>query len=161
MDLKIAYEDSIEPSSGLTSLLEEILRVVVEVEELPVACEVSLLLCGNTAIQELNNRYRHINSSTDVLSFPLFSDREEMLTETGEVIPLGDIAISLDKAREQSESYGHSLEREVGFLFVHGLLHLVGYDHELPEETLEMRRKEEDILKLRGLGRYKDAGPQV
>jgi probable rRNA maturation factor len=161
MDLKIAYEDRMEPSDGLTSLLEGILRAVVETEELPHACEVSLLLCGNARIKELNHQYRHINSSTDVLSFPLFADRGEMLAETGEVLPLGDIVISLDKAREQADSYGHSLEREAGFLFVHGLLHLVGYDHELPEETLTMRRKEEAILELRGLGRNTDAGPQV
>lgn len=160
MELKIACEDNISPSPELTTMLEDILSLAAKAEELPAGGEVSLLLCGNDTILELNSRYRHKDSSTDVLSFPMYASREEMQAETQGFL-LGDIVISLDKAREQSESYGHSLEREVGFLFLHGFLHLVGYQHDLPADTAKMRHREESILELGGLGRNRDAGPQV
>jgi probable rRNA maturation factor len=95
-----------------------------------------------------------VDRPTDVLSFPLWEpDEEWVIDEEEERVALGDIVISLPKAKEQAEAYGHSLNREVGFLAVHGFLHLLGYDHETKEEEKEMFAKQEEILSLVGLHR--------
>jgi len=97
---------------------------------------VSVLVCDNAAIKELNAQWRGIDKATDVLSFPM-EDGDEML---------GDIVLSLEKAYEQAEEYGHSPAREIGFLTVHSMLHLYGYDHIEEEDRAEMRAMEEKIL---------------
>ena len=102
---------------------------------------VSVLICDNAAIRELNAAWRNIDKETDVLSFPM-EDEERML---------GDIVISLEKAYSQAEEYGHSPAREVGFLTVHSMLHLYGYDHMEETERKEMRAMEEKILTEIGL----------
>ena len=105
-------------------------------------------------IQELNRDYRGIDRPTDVLSFPL---REAVEDEGPKVSVdewlLGDIVVSMETALRQAEEYGHSLERELGFLIVHGCLHLLGYDHQREEERQVMREKEEAILTSLGLTR--------
>ena len=106
---------------------------------------VSIALVDNTYIQTLNREYRQKDAPTDVLSFPLADDEDD---ET-----LGDVVISLEKAVEQAQDYGHSFLREVSFLTVHGVLHLLGHDHYEEEETRHMREKEEKILKALGLER--------
>ena len=95
----------------------------------------------------MNNTYRKINKATDVLSFPMF-EKEEIPNVINEIEePLGDIVISIEKVKEQAEEYGHSFERELAYMVVHGFYHLMGYDHiELVDRT-EMREKEETILK--------------
>lgn len=98
----------------------------------------SIIFVTLSEIHNLNKQYRNIDHATDVLSFP----NDDSTDKT-----LGDIFISLDKAREQAKSYGHSFEREVGFLAVHGYLHLKGYDHHSPEEEKVMIEKQELILK--------------
>jgi probable rRNA maturation factor len=98
--------------------------------------EVELVLVDNTAIQELNKEYRDIDKPTDVLSFPL---------EDVPHMPLGTIVISVDKVKEKALELGHSEEDEFTLLFIHGLLHLLGYDHEI--DNGEMRLKEEEIIK--------------
>lgn len=118
--------------------------------------EVSVTFVDNEAIQKLNHMYRGKNMPTDVLSFPMEEPGEgEVNIRHEPEMPrmLGDIVISVDKAREQAESYGHSLERELGFLAVHGFLHLLGYDHMTPEDEKQMFQKQEDILKSHGLER--------
>ena len=105
---------------------------------------VSIALVDNAYIQKLNREYRQIDAPTDVLSFPLADDEDEIL---------GDVVISLEKAQEQAKDYGHSFYREVAFLTVHGVLHLLGHDHYEEEETRLMREKEEKILKVLGLVR--------
>ncbi len=106
-------------------------------------CEVSITFTDNESIRELNKEYRDIDRETDVLSFPM--------EDEGDIVVLGDIVISLEKAKEQSVEYGHSLEREISFLCVHSTLHLLGYDHETSiEDEKEMFGKQEEILKILG-----------
>lgn len=117
-------------------------------------CEISVSIVTNEEIQKLNKEFRNIDRATDVLSFPQLSfEEEEVLdyNENDEVI-LGDIVISIDKAKEQAEEYGHSLEREIAFLTVHSMLHLMGYDHMETEEEIEMRQKQTEILQKAGFG---------
>lgn len=117
--------------------------------------EVSVTFVDNEQIRDINNEYRDIDKETDVLSFPMTGEDEEFTVdpETG-CNMLGDIVISLEKALSQSEEYGHSFKREVAFLTVHSMLHLLGYDHEKgDEEEAEMFGKQEIVLEALGLGR--------
>lgn len=118
--------------------------------------EVSVTLVDDEEIRQLNKDYRGLDSATDVLSFAL--DEEEQAGEipfanASDLHLLGDIIISVERASEQAGDFGHSLEREIGFLTIHGMLHLLGYDHNETEETKEMRELEEKILKASGLTR--------
>ena len=116
-------------------------------------CEVSVTFTDNDGIRVLNNTYRQIDRETDVLSFPMidFDGGEEPPTDE-ETIVLGDIVLSLEKAQTQAEEFGHSFEREVAFLTVHSMLHLLGYDHvNSDEEDAEMRRRQREILEGMGL----------
>lgn len=124
--------------------------------------EVALTFVDNEGIRELNRTYRGIDAPTDVLSFAMQDQSEEELeiqydeefmeeTPNGDL--LGDIVISVPRAREQSEEYGHSIQREIGFLFVHGFLHLLGYDHQDEEAERSMFAKQEQILSEVGLAR--------
>ena len=122
--------------------------------------EISVLLTDNAEIRTLNALHRNIDRATDVLSFPMFVyDEEGQIVEeyadynqTGELC-LGDIVISMERAAQQAEEYGHSFEREVGFLTVHSMLHLLGYDHETPEDEEEMFGYQREILDEMGLTR--------
>lgn len=113
--------------------------------------EISLTLVSPEEIRELNDNYRGVDSVTDVLSFPQFDDMDA-LPDMGDLC-LGDVVICIEKVYEQAEEYGHSREREMIYLFVHSLLHLVGYDHMEEEEKRVMRHKEEQIMEFVGLGR--------
>ena len=97
--------------------------------------EIELLIVNNEEIQKLNKEYRGINKPTDVLSFPLADTPQA---------PLGSIVISIDKAKEAAAEYGHTLDEEIALLFIHGLLHLLGYDHET--DTGQMRQKEQELI---------------
>jgi probable rRNA maturation factor len=117
-------------------------------------CQVSVTLTDNEGIRELNREYRGIDKETDVLSFPLmdFEGTEEPAADEPE-ISLGDIVISVERAVEQAQEFGHSFEREVAFLCVHSMLHLLGYDHvNSEEEDTEMRRRQREILENMGQG---------
>ena len=117
--------------------------------------EVSVLITDNAGIREINREYRNIDSETDVLSFPMrdYDDEQNIIDDGGEaeVKLLGDIVISLEKAAEQGDLYGHGMLREIGFLTVHSMLHLYGFDHMDEDEKCIMRRKEEEILKKMNL----------
>lgn len=133
--------------------IEKALEQAAKAENLPPA-DVSVTIVDNEQIHELNKEYRQVDRPTDVLSFPLWEpDEDWVVVEEEETVPLGDIVISLAKAREQAGEYGHSVERELGFLAVHGFLHLLGYDHETPEQEREMFGRQEEILLLAGLQR--------
>lgn len=121
-------------------------------EKFPYSAEVEVILTDDENIRELNRKFRNIDSSTDVLSFPLGSDGEyDENPETGMKM-LGDIVISVEHAYAQAELYGHGIEREISFLAVHSMLHLLGYDHvdSKLEESI-MREKQEIILDELGL----------
>ena len=116
-------------------------------------CELSVTFTDNDGIQAVNKEYRGIDRATDVLSFPLtdFEGGEEPPADEP-TVSLGDIIISLERAKEQAEEFGHSFEREVAFLTVHSTLHLLGYDHELSEEDdADMRQRQREILENMGL----------
>lgn len=110
---------------------------------------ISITLTVPEIIQKLNNKYRKIDKPTDVLSFPMFSKEEiqELIKEKYEFEDiLGDIIISIPKVEEQAIEYGHSFERELSYMVVHGFYHLIGYDHMNEEEKKDMRKKEDEIL---------------
>lgn len=118
------------------ALIKKIFDLIQETHEM------NIIFLSNEAIREMNKTYRNIDKVTDVISFP---DKEEDY--------IGDIFISLDKALEQAADYGHPVEREIGFLSVHGYLHLLGYDHHSEQEEKIMIEKQEEILKKANLGR--------
>lgn len=133
--------------------LESVLRYGLELHQRD--GEVGVILVDNEYIQDLNLRYRGIDQPTDVLSFAM---NEGMIDSPsfefeGEPVLLGDVYISVERAIEQAESYGHSFTRELCYLGTHGLLHLLGYDHQKPEEAEKMRAEEEKILMEFELGR--------
>lgn len=113
--------------------------------------EISVTFLSLEEIHQLNRLYRQVDSPTDVLSFPQFEDLNE-LPEEGEIM-LGDVVICIDRAREQAEEFGHSFEREIIYLFVHSVLHLLGYDHMDEDEKKIMRRREEEVMENIGLKR--------
>ncbi len=117
-------------------------------------CEVSVTYTDNEGIHALNLQYREVDKPTDVLSFPLmdFSGASEEPVADEPVVSLGDIVISLECARAQAEEYGHSFEREIAFLTVHSMLHLLGYDHETSEDDdRDMRARQSAIMTTMGL----------
>lgn len=135
--------------------LEQLLCYAAEVEQVPDGAEVSISFVDNEQIRIINRDYRGKDQPTDVISFALEEMGEGEIEIVGADIPpvLGDIIISVPKAKEQAAEYGHSLMRELGFLAVHGFLHLLGYDHETEEEEKEMFVKQEQILEKYGLKR--------
>lgn len=139
-----------EVTKDLLDLLEKVMQKSLEVEGLEDSWEISLLFVDNEEIRKINNEHRNIDKATDVLSFPMHE--KEDLKEVKEKI-LGDIVISLEKAEEQASEYGHSFEREVGFLTCHSMFHLMGYDHDTKENTDIMRAKEETVLESLGIRR--------
>ena len=158
LGLKIYFENEQE-IVPLTYKMKMLIRNAVETtldfEDFQNHCEVSVTFTDNAGIHELNKKFRQVDKPTDVLSFPLFDYEGE-----GEEPPvdemlgmLGDIVLSLEQAEAQAEEFGHSFEREVAFLTVHSMLHLLGYDHETSEEDDEdMRRRQTVIVASLGLG---------
>jgi probable rRNA maturation factor len=114
--------------------------------------EVSITFVDDAAIMELNRDHRGLNKPTDVLSFSQLEGEELAALPEGPVL-LGDIVVSLERCLEQAADYGHSFDRELGFLVAHGMLHLLGYDHQTPEEEADMMAKTEEILGGLGLTR--------
>lgn len=140
-----------ELSSTILTAMESISACALAEHGLPPTAEISLTICDNRTIRALNKEWREIDAATDVLSFPLLTPQEEIVI-TGELL-LGDIIISLERAGEQAAEFNHSLEREILYLFTHGLLHLLGYEHEQPAEQQVMRLAEEKLLQAVGATR--------
>lgn len=131
---------------AIQKLIELACAVTLDSEHFGRRAEISVVFTDNEGIRELNRLYREKDSATDVLSFPIY-EKEELPLQTEEPVMLGDVVLSLERALQQAEEYGHSFEREVAFLTVHSMLHLLGYDHETGEEDrLAMRAREEAIL---------------
>ena len=136
----------------LKALVRRAVETTLEYEEIEDDCEVSVTFVGNMGIRRFNAEYRGIDRVTDVLSFPIAEDGDLEEAFDGERIQLGDIVLSLERARSQAEEFGHPFEREVAFLCVHSTLHLLGYDHETGEEDeADMRRRQSAVMDLMGL----------
>jgi probable rRNA maturation factor len=155
MTLHVEYLNEIdENSEEFQELLAKVLQKAAEMEKTGSA-EVSVTIVTKERIQEINSEYRQKDAVTDVISFAM----EEMGEDETEIIGgeetrfLGDIIICLDVAKEQAEEYGHSIEREMGFLAVHGFLHLLGYDHMNEKDEKAMFGRQEEILEQYGLKR--------
>ncbi len=148
-------QDKIELTSSLRSLAKKVIVAALDYQEIDFPVEISLSFVDNEEIHALNKEYREKDSATDVLSFPMFEDGEiEYDDEANEPCAIGDIVISLERAAAQAEEFGHSLEREVGFLCVHSVLHLLGFDHEVSSDDEEyMNETCEEVLAELGLKR--------
>ncbi len=157
MKLKIYFDnDQNKEKVGykLKILIRHAVLAALDYEGIENDCEISVSFTDNEGIRELNKSYRSIDRATDVLSFPLMSEED---FETYEELTLGDVVISLERARMQAEEFGHSFEREVAFLCVHSVLHLLGYDHENGEaDDIDMRKRQSEIVESLGLGVKKD-----
>ena len=158
MSLRIYFENEQEKlplTYKMKMLVREAIEATLDFEDFRNVCEVSVTFTDNEGIHELNKKFRGVDKPTDVLSFPLFDyEGESEEPPIDEIINnLGDIVISLERAQEQAEEFGHSFERETAFLCVHSMLHLLGYDHERSEEEdAEMRAKQREIMEIMGLG---------
>lgn len=137
--------------TGIRILIRRCCNAVLKLEKFKGSAEISVTIVDNAYIQGLNKQYRNKDVPTDVLSFPMGKDGVyEVDPETNAQI-LGDIVISMEKVMEQSKLYGHSLRREIAYLTAHGMLHLLGYDHEQGGiEKMHMREREDRILDLLG-----------
>lgn len=150
---------------------EKVLKCVIdkalELEKCPYECEVNITFTDNEGIRNINREFRELDVPTDVLSFPMVDysapadfgvlENDEALAmyfnpDSGELL-LGDIVISVERAIEQAENYGHSIKREICFLTAHSMLHLLGYDHMDDDERIIMEKKQEEILDELGIKR--------
>lgn len=147
-------QNEIKVPVGIRLLIRRCCQAVLASENFTENAEVSVSFVSNREIRSLNQQYRNKDKSTDVLSFPLGENGEyDQNNETGALL-LGDVVISLETAMKQANMYGHSLEREIGFLTVHSMLHLLGYDHETSAlDAANMHEREEAILEKLGISR--------
>ena len=136
------------------SIIRTCINQTLKAEKIMVPCEINVLVTDNAGIQTINKTSRNIDKPTDVLSFPMFNltageppeDWSEYIDPGTGLCPLGDMCISLERASAQAQEYGHSLKREVGYLTIHSMLHLLGYDHvDEGEQKRRMRGREEQI----------------
>ncbi len=152
--INLVYEQLSLQKLTVSANIRKCVRAALEAEGVTAACEINILVTNDAGIQIINRESRKIDAPTDVLSFPMFqltagSPPEDWTDyqdpETG-LVPLGDMCISLERAAAQAEQFGHSLRREVGYLTIHSMLHLLGYDHldEGPQKQ-QMRAREEAI----------------
>ena len=155
--IKVVISDdqkAVKVPTGIRLLIRRCCNAVLVNEGFDGSVEVSVRFVDDEEIHALNLQYRNVDKSTDVLSFPLGEDGVYDINYSTGAKMLGDIVISVEHAIEQAKTYGHSLQREIGFLTVHSMLHLLGYDHEAGGiEQVRMREKEETILTQLGLKR--------
>ena len=162
MEHQILFSSELEEETPEEEkLLEQVIPAVLDAEGVGTNCEVDVMLTDDAGIHAINLDMRQVDRPTDVLSFPMFeyvpgeppADDADADPETG-LTPLGDMVISLERARAQAEEYGHSVRRELAYLAVHSCLHLLGYDHmdEGPMKA-QMRGREEEILNTLGITR--------
>lgn len=156
MRLEIDFNDEIgEVKEEECTLVQELLFLAADKEGVSEGTEVSVTFVDNERIKEINREYRDKDQPTDVISFAMEEMGEGEIAIIGEDIPkvLGDIIISIPRAKEQAKDYGHSFARELGFLAVHGFLHLLGYDHMTKEDEEKMFSRQKEILEAYGLER--------
>lgn len=144
-------QKTVKIPTGIRMLVRRCCNAVLQMEKFEGPVEISVTFTDNKGIKELNSQYRNKDIETDVLSFPMGENGVyDTDMETGAKI-LGDVVISMEKARDQAELFGHSLQREVGYLTAHSVLHLLGYDHMENLEKVRMREKEELVMEQLGL----------
>lgn len=147
-------QKNVKVPTGIRMLIRRCCTAVLTYEQFQGSAEVSVKFVNDEEIQNLNKTFRNIDRSTDVLSFPLGENGVYDVNPSTGAKMLGDIVISMEHAVDQADRYGHSLQREIGFLTVHSMLHLLGYDHEGGGiESVRMREKEETVLTQLGLKR--------
>ena len=164
MTIEISYESKMKLDIPYEDIINRMVLASLDFENCPYEAEVSVTIVDDEEIRSINSEYRGIDKSTDVLSFPFneftisghFDDIEENIDafnpETGELL-LGDIILSTEHIVEQAKEYGHSETRELAFLVVHSMLHLMGYDHMNEEDRIIMEEKQRKILELEGISR--------
>lgn len=156
-------QEKVMVDNDLNELIRKAIGAVLDFEDFQEDVEISITLVNNEQIKEINKEYREKDAVTDVLSFPMlnFDEHRNIVDEYNigdynyddELLLLGDIVLSLERAKEQAQEYGHSFEREVGFLTVHSMFHLLGYDHQDDADERIMRDKEKQVLDKLGLVR--------
>ena len=163
MNHELIIETEVEGAEPYADLLRQVIPAALEAEGVAVPWEVDVLFTDDEGIHQINLEQREVDRPTDVLSFPMFDLRpgehpteEDADPGTG-LVPLGDMVISLERAQAQGEEYGHGTRREVAYLAVHSVLHLLGYDHmdEGPMNA-QMRAREEAILEQLGITREQE-----
>ena len=164
MTIEISYESEKKLDIPYEDIVNKMVVSALDFENCPYEVEVSVTFVDDEEIRKINSEYRGIDKSTDVLSFPFnefeipgnFDNIEESVDafnpETGELL-LGDIILSTDHITEQAIEYGHSETRELAFLVVHSMLHLMGYDHMVDEDRVVMEERQRKILELEGISR--------
>lgn len=153
--------NKIELTDELEKLIENVIKTALMIHKIDCDVEISLLFTDADEIKQINKMYRNIDKSTDVLSFPQLEFTQEGIIDD-EYLPkdgsypylsLGDVVINVEQVYIQAEQFGHSKERETGYLVAHSILHLLGYDHMEDEEKQKMRTKEEEIMSIIGIER--------
>ena len=160
MNHDIIISAEVDMPAGVEEQIKNTIRAALEAQGVSLACEISVLLTDDEGIREVNRTMRGVDAATDVLSFPMFDMPAGCLPSIGwtdpdtGLLPLGDMCISLERAVAQAGEFGHSVERELCYLTVHSVLHLLGYDHldEGPQKA-QMRQREEAILGAMGVTR--------
>ena len=158
--INIVFEQLSLQKFAIKSIIRTCINAVLDAESINVPCEINVLVTDDAGIQVVNRESRHMDKPTDVLSFPEFElmpgqlpGQEDADPGTG-YVPLGDMAISLERVKAQAKEYGHSNRRELAYLAVHSVLHLLGYDHmDEGEQKAQMRAREETIMAALGLER--------
>lgn len=157
-------QKEIKIPTGIRLLIRRCCEAALQTEGFPETAEISLSFVSKEEIRQLNAEFRRVDAVTDVLSFPLGENGNYDYNPESGALMLGDIVLCMQKAEEQAELYGHSLQREVAYLTVHSLLHLLGYDHvDGGLEQVRMREREETVLAKLGLQRdasYVDVGEE-
>ncbi len=152
--INISYSTFTLMQFAVSAVIKQCIYAVLKAENVSVPCEINVLVTDNAQIKGINSATRNIDKTTDVLSFPMYqleagnppNDWSEYIDPETGLCPLGDMAISLEKAVAQAKEFGHSTRREVGYLTIHSMLHLLGYDHldDGPQKA-QMRQREEAI----------------
>ena len=160
MKILVRYTNPKDKNPALTIHLHRCIKAALEAQGVTVPCEINVLVTDDQGIRAINKATRNIDKETDVLSFPMFqftagAFREDVTAyldpQTG-LLPLGDMTISLERARDQAKRFGNTLKREVGYLTIHSILHLLGYDHlDEGEQKRQMRLREEQIAAVLGI----------
>ena len=161
--INLVYEGINFERFGVTAHIRKCIYAALQEERIGVPCEINVLVTNDAGIHLINKESRNIDRPTDVLSFPMFTleagnpptDWEEFRDPMTALVPLGDMCISLERAKAQAKEFGHSVKREIGYLTIHSILHLLGYDHlDEGEMKKQMRGREETIAaKITGMQR--------